>query len=194
MAFESLLRVRLRPSLADLHRLQRFHGPRMGCVYDVIISSRQIAMWPLWCELRGGLATTTRWQSLAEVCAEVVSEATTLHGGRRGRIRRGSTHRLEGPWQRVLVRDPDPGGGCGLPTAWCRTSCILQPVEDQAGHQTWLFLSGCRCYCHLLLECAGATLVKVQTKRTAHLAGQSKAKDRLPYRWYCAFPPWGQGR
>ena len=44
----------LRPPLADLHRLQRFHGPRMGCVYDVIIPSRQVGLWFLWCQLRGG--------------------------------------------------------------------------------------------------------------------------------------------
>ena len=41
----------------------------------------------------------------------------SLRGGRRGRIRRGPTHRLEGPWHRVPVFDSDPGKGCSLPTA-----------------------------------------------------------------------------
>ena len=145
-------------------------------------------------DVAASAAQTRQSEQLRQCSSGPMPDPSSLHGGRRGRIRSGSTHRLEGPWQRVLVRDPDPGGGCGLPTAWRRTSCIHPPVEDQAGHQTWLLLCGCRCCCHLLLECAGATLVKVQTKRTAHLAGQSKAKDRLPYRWYCAFPPWGQGR
>ena len=45
----------------------------------------------------------------------------SLRGGRRGRIRRGPTHRLEGPWHRVPVFDSDPGKGCSLPTArWPR--------------------------------------------------------------------------
>ena len=45
----------------------------------------------------------------------------------------GSTHRLEGPWQRALLRDPDAGGGCGLPTAACRTSSILWLVARSTG-------------------------------------------------------------
>ena len=55
----------------------------------------------------------------------IASDPTSLHGGRRGRMRSGSTHRLEGPWQRLRVRDPDPGRGCSLPTARCGTASIL---------------------------------------------------------------------
>ena len=91
------------------------------------------AMGRWWCHLppRG------RWSLAAMALAggmmravlrTIASDPTSLHGGRRGRIRSGSTHRLEGPWQRVLVRHPDPGRGCSLPTAWCRTSSILRLV------------------------------------------------------------------
>ena len=41
------------------------------------------------------------------------------------RIRSGSTHRLEIPCQRELVRHPDPGRGCSLPTARCGIASIL---------------------------------------------------------------------
>ena len=70
--------------------------------------------------VKGGIMRT--------VLRRIASDPTSLHGGRRGKIRSDSTHRLEGPWQRMLVRHPDPGEGCSLPTAACRTSSILRFV------------------------------------------------------------------
>ena len=95
------------------------------------------AMGRLWCHLPphgrwswAGMAVAGG--VMRTVLRRIASDPTSLHGGRRGRIRSGSTHRLEGPWQRVLVRHPDPGRGCSLPTAWCRTSSILRLVARSA--------------------------------------------------------------
>ena len=81
-------------------------------------------------------ARACRWATswiMRTVLSRIPSDRTSLHGGRPERIRSGSTHRLEGPWQRALLRDPDAGGGCGLPTAACRTSSILWLVARSTG-------------------------------------------------------------
>ena len=63
--------------------------------------------------------------TMRAVLRTIASDPISLHGGRRGRIRRGPTHRLEGPWHRVPVFDSDPGKGCSLPTARCGAASIL---------------------------------------------------------------------
>ena len=70
---------------------------------------------------RASASMAWRWAECQKAAAprrrnreEMTTDRTSLHGGR-----------PEGPWQRALLRDPDAGGGCGLPTAACRTSSIL---------------------------------------------------------------------
>ena len=88
------------------------------------------AMGRLWCHLPphgrwSWAAMAVAGGVMRTVLRRIASDPTSLHGGRRGRIRSGSTHRLEAPWQRVLVRHPDPGRGCSLPTARCGIATIL---------------------------------------------------------------------